>query len=128
MIKPINFEKPVEYILPEEKKEKKPTVWLFKNLLLKEEEFLKSVAIEASRSEDPIAYHKALPVFLHVALEGAKNWGGDWKRDEKAECVYGDTKPWSEKTLLQISQKHRDQLSAFVINGYTDLSEEEAKN
>ena len=128
MIKPVNFEENVEYILHEDRKSKKPTKWFFRPLELQEEIYLRKIAAKAVNSKDIGDALDVQPVFLHVALCGAENWDGEFKRNEKAEPIVGDIKPWTDRTLANIPRDCRQELVNFAMRGYSELSEDELKN
>lgn len=128
---------PVEYVLTRDRNSEVKTIFLFKDLTFKEEEFIKDIAIKVSNAgkyKDK-KMQESQNVCLHIALAGAKNFFREgekeeveWKRDEKKKAVFGETKPWTDGTLLQIQMLDRIELYGFVVSGYTDLEDKDLKN
>lgn len=124
---------PIEFILPEDRKSEKPTIWLIKQLSIKEEEYLSSLALRSTKGKNSIAKSiEYVKTALHIGLLGAKNFldkdGKDakWERLDKSQPVIGNIKPWSEETLVQIEKKYREKIALKVVGH--DLDEAEAKN
>jgi len=126
MITPINFDEPIEYICKDDKSDKKPTVWLFRQLTVSQENWLKRKISELSKANDMIALCEVGPEILSMCLSGAKNWNASLDRED-AELLPG-VKALKEKSLSTIPAKYRDELIAFCIRGYSEVDESEAKN
>ena len=127
-MKPINIDKPIEFILPEEKESKKPTRWLFKILTIEEEETIQDWL--TNQPTDNRGYLQLCHKALSIGLLGAENFdGGKWVRDSAGEDIISGVKMWSSATLCQIPRSARLALGSFVLSSYSrTLEEEEAKN
>lgn len=127
-----------EYTLERERKKEKSkqTIWKIKNLSLEEEEYINQKVILASKIEDTSerlqANSEAVKETLAIGLLGAINFkrkkgSSVWERNEKAESILNDVKPWTDNTLAQINKRDRDELAAEIIDRRV-LEEEEEKN
>lgn len=124
MIEAINLNDPVMHVC--EKDSDDVTVWLFKQLSIAEETYLRKLMVQTHGN--PEGFIEVAHDFLHIALQGAENFKGEFKRDHAKPDVIPGVKPWADETLSRIPRDTREDLVAFVINGYTDLSETELKN
>lgn len=124
MIQAIDLNESVRYVC--EKDSENATVWIFKQLSIAEETYLRKLV--ARTQGNPEGFIEVAHDFLHIALEGAENFKGEFKRDHAEPDIIPGVKPWASETLSRIPRDTREDLISFVINGYTDLSETELKN
>ena len=127
MINPIDLEENKRYVCKSDRKDKQPTTWLFRPLLISQELYINKLGSELKDSTTEKRVEISLNL-LHIGLIGAENYKGKWKRDESADDVLPGIKPWSEATLSAIPAEARFELATYIIGGYTELTEEEAKN
>ena len=127
MIEPIDLETPVIWIDPEDKGKKK-TKWKFRPLTYRLEKFIQKMKFEYQTENREAEFVDKAENYLHLTLLGADNYNGTFKRDEDAEPIFDDVKPWSDRTLAQIPYAVRDRMISFVIMGYSELEKEELKN
>lgn len=136
MITAITPGEPVEYVAISDRDETNKTTWLLRNLSIKEEDFLNDMALKVSRGakNNEKRVLEAQNICINLALIGARNFkrkdGTDatWVRQEDAQPVHGEIKPWTDETLVQIPYEIRAELYGYIIGGYRELKETELKN
>lgn len=147
MITALRTGEDIPYIPIKDRKLDNPTIFRLRSMSEPEERYLNTIIAkgqpvkrkgkgQAKKELDDIKMidysFTAMYEALHIGLLGATNFKysdgkpAKWERDKKALPVYGDHKPWTQDTIMQIPKAIRTELSMEIM-GLSEVIAKEKK-